>query len=89
MWIEQQAEQQQEAQAVFGAITVTHLGGENLNVLRRGGPGRGSSRLAVYWCLDQIEDAARAARSRRGAESQDEVRALAWGIARITTATKG
>ncbi|CAM3092830.1 hypothetical protein PANO111632_02720 [Paracoccus nototheniae] len=71
-------------EATFANITVRLLDHEHVQVTRRGSPGRGPSRIASYWMLDQIEAAALNAEARRDPEAKAEASALRWAIARIT-----
>lgn len=74
------------AEVTFGHITARHLGGEDVVLIRRGGPGRGSSRLNHLWTLEQIQESLRSARRRPGSEARDEAQALVWALDRARRA---
>lgn len=69
-----------EQQSTFGSITARVLDGTDVEITRRGAPGRGPSRVYRLWLPEQIEAAALRADRGKTQDVKDEARALRWAL---------
>lgn len=64
----------------FGRIRVRFVKTDMIEMIRVGAPGVGRTRRELIWGRDDIQNALMAAQRRKGADTEDQAKALRWAL---------
>ncbi|AYF00436.1 hypothetical protein PY32053_00761 [Paracoccus yeei] len=64
----------------FGRIRVAFVKSDMIEMIRVGAPGVGRTRRELIWGRDNMQNALIAAQRRKGADAEDQAKALRWAL---------